>query len=123
MPDDMRSRTRVRTALEATVSSGTAHTYTLAVRNISLKGMLCDPAPDLGAPRACAVLLRLAPDAALHIGARVVRNDASGLALDFEEMDEESFFHLRNIVRYHAGDADAIDQELAHPAFRPARPA
>jgi len=32
-------------------------------------------------------------------------------------MDEQSFLHLRNLVRYNAPDADQIDAELKHPAF------
>ena len=48
-----------------------------------------------------------------------VRNDATGCAIDFLSMDEASFFHLRNIVRYGSADADSIDQELSVPAFTP----
>ena len=46
-----------------------------------------------------------------------MRSVEAGTAIDFESMDENAFFHLRNIVRYSADDADRIDQELEIPAF------
>ena len=62
-----------------------------------------------------AELERLRDD--LRIAGDLLCAYASGLALDFEGMDENAFFHLRNLVRFHSLDPDAIDKELSIPAF------
>ncbi|WP_243311552.1 PilZ domain-containing protein [Fundidesulfovibrio agrisoli] len=116
MPDK-RKRTRVQTAIEASVECGVLDKYRVTVRNISLKGVLCDHEPGMTGKRDCDFVLHLTDTLQVRIEARIIRNDAEGLALDFVGMDEEAFFHLRNLVRYHADDPDAIDRELGTPAF------
>ena len=118
MPDK-RKRTRVNTGIEATVGCGSPDRYQVRVRNISLKGVLCDREPRLGAVGECEFVIHLSDALLIRINASMVRNDEGGMALDFVSMDETAFFHLRNLVRYHAPDPDAIDREMAAPAFTP----
>lgn len=117
MKAENRKRSRVATGVEAVVECTESGRQRVQVRNLSLKGMLCDPEARLKPSGACHVVIELSGGVVVRIEANIVRNDGRGLALDFEGMDEDAFFHLRNIVRYHAQDADAIDQELAVPAF------
>lgn len=114
-----RKRMRVKTGIEALISGGCLEKYPVKLRNLSLKGALCDPEPRLCSLGACTFALKLSEEAGCVICANIVRNDERGLAVDFESMDESSFFHLRNIVRYHADDPDAVDRELSTPAFAP----
>ncbi|GAB6035519.1 hypothetical protein JCM15519_00780 [Fundidesulfovibrio butyratiphilus] len=116
MNKDKRIRSRVDATIDAVIVSG-GRTASLETRNVSLKGMLCDHAPGLGGSGACVVRITLSPTVGFEIEARIIRNDPSGLALDFTGMDEEAFGHLRRLVRLHASDADAIDREMAVPAF------
>ncbi|WP_243366643.1 PilZ domain-containing protein [Fundidesulfovibrio soli] len=120
MPDN-RKRTRVQTAIEASAGCGGRERHRVQVRNISLKGVLCEQEPSLSAAGDCVFVLHLTDTLQVAIEARVIRNDEGGMALDFVGMDEEAFFHLRNLVRYHSDDPDAIDKELGTPAFIPGR--
>ncbi len=93
----------------------------IATENLSLKGMLCamNPAAPIhlreNAP--CSVRLHLAPEVSIDVECAVVRQTGDDVALDFVSMDEESYMHLRNIVRFSAADPDAIDTEQALKPF------
>lgn len=116
MNQDKRIRSRVDATVDAVIVSG-GKSAALVTRNVSLKGMLCDHAPGFGHSGACVVRIALSAAIGFEIEARIIRNDPSGLALDFTGMDEEAFGHLRQLVRLHASDADAIDREMSTPAF------
>ena len=119
MPDDKRMRSRVDATFEAVITlPGSTGQYPVQTRNISLKGMLCDAAKCLEGQGKCEVTFSLNSAVSFTIEARIVRCDSQGMAVDFVGMDETAFLHLRNLVRFHADDPDAIDRELAVPAFR-----
>lgn len=118
MDENRRRRSRVHTHFRATFSRPGDEPVPLVTQNISLKGLLAESAPRLAGGEIGQVQIVLAEDAAISIESRVIRSDASGVAIDFLPMDEESFFHLRNLVRYNATDADQIDSELSTPAFK-----
>jgi len=117
MASDKRRRSRVDTGIDAVLSCGGVEKYPIKVKNLSLKGMLCEPEPRVCCLKDCIVTIKLSASLSFRIEARMVRNDEVGLALDFQGMDEQAFFHLRNLVRYHSLDPDAIDRELTIPAF------
>jgi len=70
-------------------------------RNISLKGLLCSPDSRFQAKQRCHVTLNLSPEVRAVIQGWVVRAGAKETAIDFVEMDAESFSHLKKIVEYH----------------------
>jgi len=115
--DDKRRRSRVCTHVMARYLQKGAREYPLVTQNISLKGMLAKPQPGIRTGELGVIRIDLASDAGIEIECEVIRSDAAGVAIDFKPMDEESFFHLRNLVRYNAPDADQIDAELKFPAF------
>ncbi len=85
-------------------------------RDISLKGLYCFTEERLPVGTPCEVELRLSgssSDLKLFMQADVVREDESGLALRFNEIDLDSLIHLKNILYYNSGDPDKIDEELA----------
>ena len=43
---------------------------------------------------------------------KVVRSAPEGVALHFDEIDFDSFFHLRNIIYYHTEDPDSLEESL-----------
>ena len=116
MGDEKRRRSRVSAHFEAFVYAD-GEKIPVSTRNISLKGALFAPDTRLAVDTECSVLFELARDVTVRLKGVVVRSDTGGLAIDFESMDETAFFHLRNMVRYSASDADSIDKELQVPAF------
>ncbi|MDO9631228.1 MAG: PilZ domain-containing protein [Humidesulfovibrio sp.] len=118
MDENRRRRSRVSTHVTANYLQKGAKPYSLVTQNISLKGMLAKPQPGIITGEFGVVRIDLSSDASIEIECRVIRSDTTGVAIDFmPTMDEQSFFHLRNLVRYNAPDADQIDAELKMPAF------
>ncbi|SKA97108.1 PilZ domain-containing protein [Paucidesulfovibrio gracilis DSM 16080] len=116
MSEDKRRRSRVKAGFEASlVVDGKA--VPVRTRDVSLKGALlsCDKEFTEGTP--CELRLGLGPGLRLSMDARVARATDHGLAIEFQAMDDQSFTHLLQIVRLNADDADAIEDELADPAF------
>lgn len=118
MGEDKRRRSRVCAHFDASVYCD-GEKIPVTTRNISMKGALFCPEPRLAEGRDCTVVFALAKDINVRLKGTVVRANDTGLAIDFESMDESAFFHLRNMVRYSAEDADKIDKELLVPAFEP----
>lgn len=112
-----RRRSRVHTQVTAHYLQGGSTLFPLVTQNISLKGMLARPQPGIRAGELGVVRIDLSSEAGIEIECQVIRSDSTGVAIDFRPMDEVSFFHLRNLVRYNAPDADQIDAELMIPAF------
>jgi len=115
MPNKRR-RSRVCAQFDAYVYAD-GERIPVSTQNISLKGALFCPEPRLAPGRECTVVFNLAKDIKVRLKGSVVRSTEDGVAVDFESMDESAFFHLRNMVRYSAQDADKIDEELQVPAF------
>ncbi len=111
-----RKRTRVQTQFQVLIRTANKE-FQLQSRDISLKGLLCTPEPRLVPGEECRILLQPDESLSLEIQGQVIRSDYRGLAVDFNKLSPQSFFHLRNLIRLHANDPDAIDQELASPAF------
>jgi len=117
MDANRRRRSRVDMHLAASFTPGAGPAVQMLVRNISLKGLLAAPQAGITAGDTGVVRITLAKDAVIQIECQVIRSDATGVAMDFLPMDDQSFMHLRNLVRYNAADADQIDAELRRPAF------
>lgn len=86
-----------------------------STKDVSLKGIYIETENRLPIGTSCILKLKLAgtsSELSLNIRAKVVRWDNKGLAFTFEEIDMDSFFHLRNILYYNSGDPDRIDKEI-----------
>lgn len=117
MDANRRRRSRVATHFTVNFAQPGARAVQLVTSNISLKGLLAEPEPLVKGGADGKLRIVLTSDAMIFLDCRVIRSDATGVAIDFLPMDEQSFFHLRNLVRYNAPDADQIDEELKTPAF------
>jgi hypothetical protein len=117
MDDNRRRRSRVMTHITAHYLQKGGEVFPLVTQNISLKGLLAKPQARIATDESGVIRIELSPEACIEMECHVIRSDRTGVAIDFLPMDEESFFHLRNLVRYNAPDADAIDAELMIPAF------
>ncbi|WP_029895251.1 PilZ domain-containing protein [Desulfohalovibrio reitneri] len=114
--EERRSRTRVPLMFGAVVSSG-GHDVPVRMKNLSLKGMSCSPDPRLEEGEPCTVTIGLSDDATIRVKGTVVREGQRDAGVEFEEMDPASFTHLRNLIRFHAEDPDAIDDEVSPCAY------
>ncbi len=119
---DKRKRTRV-TARKRTTLSWPKGECSGEVVNLSLKGCLMAPEgkalPAVG--QAVEVRLHLEagePELDVKAHAVVVRRDDEGVAVDFTNIELDSFRHLYLLVQYNAPDADVIEEELVTAAFQ-----
>lgn len=115
MQDSHRRRTRIHSRFEGSLTIG-GHEIPIRTDNLSLKGMLCqarDPDQDIPLDQDCQVRFFLAKDTVPVINGKTVRKEGDMVAVDFSAMDEASYAHLRNMVRFSAEDPDAIDFEQA----------
>lgn len=46
------------------------------------------------------------------IHGKIVRHDDDGVGVEFTQIDPDSLFHLKNIIRFNAPNPDQIDDEL-----------
>ena len=122
---DHRRRTRVSARKQTTVSWSAGECDGELV-NLSLKGCLLGKPRGALPPEGREVLVRIhlednSPDLDVQLHAVVARQIPEGLALDFTEVEIESFKHLFRLVQYNAPDPDSIEDELGTSAFKPAR--
>jgi hypothetical protein len=113
-----RRRTRIPAEFKATLRIGDS-VLPVTTENLSMKGLLAVADADLEGHvgERCVFGLVLADDVRLAIDAEIVRAEGGEAAVEFKGMDEESYSHLRNIVRLSSEDPDAIDREQTIPAF------
>ena len=111
MEEEKRKRTRVPVHFDATVKVGGA-TIPLETENISLRAMLCGADERLVEGGTGDVQIVLSPEAIIAARGKILRSNKEGVVIIFEDIDEDSFFHLKQLLQYNADDADRIDQEL-----------
>lgn len=114
------SRISIRVNAELTLED-TCHAVE-EISNLSMGGCLLPLSldPETGTP--CRLKIRLdGTDEKMAIVAegQIIRTGPNGVAVQFTRIDPDSLFHLQNIIRYNAPDADLIDFELArHPGLK-----
>ena len=91
------------------------------IENLSMKGLfLKAAAADVGTgPLEVTILLSgSSSKLSIELTGKVVRKTENGMALQFLEMDLDSFIHLKNVVLYNSEDADAILDEYHQSLIR-----
>lgn len=115
--EEHREFTRVPIKVWVEVRAGdrvikTHETHDLSMRGISLK----QQGTPLAVDTACDVSVFLeGVEPLIHVDmkGRIGRSTDQELAVEFKEIDLESFEHLTNLVRYNSHqDADIVDKEL-----------
>ena len=120
MVDEKRRRTRVEVGnIEAqlTIYDPQERVENVPIHDISLKGLAVPHVPGLQPGARCTVTISPGPGVLVNIESVAVRSDDEAAALEFQEMDADSFYHLRRLVQLHSKDPDSIDRELTTPAF------
>ena len=124
MMDDQQRRMRVEFDAEVWVTlPGQAPIYSIS-HNISLNGIYLELA-DLSfyvENKECEVGLKLpasSPPIVLKMKGKMIRCDSEGIGIQFTEMDDNSFLHLKQLVLFNAPDYNAaIDQIKNRPGFK-----
>ena len=114
--EEHREFTRVPIKIWVEVRAGdrvikTHETHDLSMTGISLK----QEGTPLAVDTACGVSVFLEgaePPIHVDMKGRVGRSTEKELAVEFKEIDLESYEHLKNLVRYNSENAEAVDKEL-----------
>ncbi|MEW6266827.1 MAG: ATP-binding protein [Thermodesulfobacteriota bacterium] len=121
MDENQRKRTRVHFKAEVDLSAGQKKMKALASRDLSLKGLFVETRERLPLGTKVDVALNLTGASSLvslSMKGRVARVDEGGMGIDFDEIDLDSFYHLRNIILYNIDEPSDVESELAtKPAF------
>ena len=122
--EEKRDFMRVPFSTEIEIKSGDHTIRSTSGINISLSGLCLsteEPTPLAG--DACSVKIRLGePEHRVTIEAKgsVIRTDAGQVAVQFSELDFDSYHHLRQLVIYNADDPEQAEQEFSsHWGIRP----
>jgi hypothetical protein len=110
---DKRKNRRVLFEVAATVLSGPIGISGL-VDNLSMKGMFLNTEERLPGdfPLEVSVTLHCSSSVfSIKFKGRALRQTETGIAIEFQEMDLDSFIHLRNIVANNSDDPDSVYEE------------
>lgn len=84
-------------------------------RDVSIKGLYLVTPKTLPSGTVCRLNLLLSGTQTpvyVRVSGRVVYVDDSGMAIEFFQVDPESFVHLRNLVLYNSADPDQVEREF-----------
>ncbi len=113
-----RKFSRVPLRIEAFISCR-ALALKAEVKNLSLNGISLICREDFMVGDVARITLYLSGtvrrlDLSISMYGQVLRSGDGVVALQFQEMDLDSFTQLRNIIAYNTGDADRIRAEFIH---------
>ncbi|MBA3014226.1 MAG: PilZ domain-containing protein [Proteobacteria bacterium] len=115
MSRDRRKNTRVPFQTTADVVFPNAHYNQCATENLSVKGVSVLGVSGHAIGETCDLSLELSGSSSqlrLAMKGTIVRVDTDRIALNFTEIDIDSFYHLKNIIYYNSSDPDSIEEEL-----------
>ncbi len=110
---EKRKNRRVPFEVVATVQSGPIG-LNGTVDNLSMTGMFLNTQERLAGDSALQVSITLTGSSSalsIECKGRALRQTETGIAIEFQEMDLDSFIHLRNVVANNSDDADGVYEE------------
>lgn len=114
--EEKRRNTRVAFQASADLKfSDKSYTH-CETENLSIKGVSVFGITGHQVGEECELALALSGSTSelrLKMKGKIVRVDEDSIALNFTEIDLDSFYHLKNIVYYNSEDPDSIKSELA----------
>ena len=112
---EIRRRTRARFKALVTLIGPEETLAQLSTSDLSLNSLYVESEIIWDVGTRMGIRLQLAgtsSDLTLNMQGKVVRAEKEGMAIEFSEIEMDSFFHLRNIVALNSGDAEKIDREI-----------
>ena len=110
---ERRKNSRVPFQVMAAVQNGQISIKGM-VDNLSMKGMFLTTMDTLSGDSPLEISIILSGSSSflsIKLKGRMVRQTEAGIAIEFQEMDLDSFTHLRNIIAQNSDDADAAYEE------------
>jgi hypothetical protein len=110
---EKRKHRRVSFKAMATVQAGHI-TLSGVVDNLSMKGMFLKTKESLPGDSLLEISIILSGTStvlSIKTTGLALRQTDEGIAIEFQEMDIDSFVHLRNVVALNSEDADAFHEE------------
>ena len=89
-----------------------------AVSNLSVKGLFVRGITDRRQGEKCKISLQLSGSSSeliLNMKGVIVRVTPEGVGIHFEEINFDSFYHLKNIVYYNSEDPDSLTENYVEP--------
>lgn len=122
MKDENRRFSRISFKVHAELALAGASHAVQEISSLSVGGCLLPLALETEQGTPCRLTIRLegtAEEVAVAAEGKVIRSGPDGVAVQFTRIDPDSLFHLQNIIRYNAPDADLIEFELSrHPGLK-----
>ena len=91
------------------------------INNLGIGGGFFPLDRDLTPGSPCQVKIILngaSSELSIRVTGRILRNLPDAVAIQFTSIDPDSLYHLQNIIRFNAGDPDAIEGEIErHPGI------
>ena len=90
------------------------------VDNLSMRGMFLSTEKTIEGDSPLEISIILSGSSStlsIRTKGRLVRRTETGIAVEFGEMDLDSFIHLRNIVAQNSSDPDAVYEEYYQSIF------
>ena len=118
---EKRKHIRVPFEVTATVDTGRGSIDGM-VENLSMKGIFFATAETLPGDGPLEISINLSGSSSslsMKLKGEVVRQTEAGIAIEFREMDLDSFTHLRNIIAQNCDDADAAYKEYCQSVTPP----
>lgn len=114
--ENSREFTRIPIPVQVKVSSPGQQEILCSSRDLAMNGVLLHSDRLLPPGTQCEVRIQLTEGASIEILAfgKVVRTDDACMAIGFDSMDVEGYAHMKNLLMYNAGNADAIEDEVRH---------
>ena len=85
------------------------------VENLSMKGMFFVCSGDVASDRQVEITITLSGSSSrlsLKLKGKAVRQTNAGFGIEFQEMDLDSFIHLRCIIEENSGDPDGVFEDF-----------
>lgn len=113
MPERRRfARTRYK--VDVTLRYGTVTLFG-STQDISLKGLYVSELPEKDLPLYKAINLTLQLQGLrLKLRGKIVRKDETGVGIEFDAMEFDSFLQLKNIVSLMIGDENQVTSEFVN---------
>ncbi len=89
-----------------------------AISNLSVKGMFISGIDDRQQGEKCEINLKLSGSSSelvLTMKGVIARTTPEGVGIHFEEINFDSFYHLKNIIYFNSDDPDSLSEDYMEP--------
>ena len=114
-PREQRDFTRVHSDISVELAVGRQRTVECRLKDLSMSGALLAVQGDVPSGESCEVMLTLPgaePPIRIIAKGAISRTQEDHAAVEFSEIDDESYVHLRRLVLVNADDPAQVEDEL-----------